>query len=133
MIRRPPRSTLFPYTTLFRSEARAQITDVPLHPRGRPLLVHAPQHISLRFSMGTVLLLLRFSCMQALIVRTHKANRADQRNQFLGTFSHQPLHMPTTPLASRRRTLLVQPTVEDSFHQLSAYGLTALDHLLFQF
>src|SRR5256885_9994948 len=24
MIRRPPRSTLFPYTTLFRSEARAQ-------------------------------------------------------------------------------------------------------------
>src|SRR3712207_8275699 len=28
MIRRPPRSTLFPYTTLFRS---------PAHPRGRPL------------------------------------------------------------------------------------------------
>src|SRR3989454_6274726 len=26
MIRRPPRSTLFPYTTLFRSEAVAQVT-----------------------------------------------------------------------------------------------------------
>src|SRR5258708_18904458 len=28
MIRRPPRSTLFPYTTLFRSVARLQITNV---------------------------------------------------------------------------------------------------------
>src|SRR5688572_31426116 len=27
MIRRPPRSTLFPYTTLFRSEARITILD----------------------------------------------------------------------------------------------------------
>src|SRR5439155_6079262 len=85
-----------------------------------------------RFSMGTVLLLFRFSHMEALIVRTHKADRADQRNQFLGTFSHQPLHMPATPLAPRHRTPLVQPTVEYSFHQLSADGLTALDHLLFQ-
>src|SRR5258705_4022731 len=28
MIRRPPRSTLFPYTTLFRSHDRRQATDV---------------------------------------------------------------------------------------------------------
>src|SRR3712207_2832436 len=27
MIRRPPRSTLFPYTTLFRSQARLQLAD----------------------------------------------------------------------------------------------------------
>src|SRR3712207_9490883 len=27
MIRRPPRSTLFPYTTLFRSQLRAGLTD----------------------------------------------------------------------------------------------------------
>src|SRR2546427_1575913 len=33
MIRRPPRSTLFPYTTLFRS-ARARIRDVDAHPLG---------------------------------------------------------------------------------------------------
>src|SRR3712207_8082709 len=33
MIRRPPRSTLFPYTTLFRS--RGRVAPVPLdHPRG---------------------------------------------------------------------------------------------------
>src|SRR3712207_7434913 len=36
MIRRPPRSTLFPYTTLFRSHAvtRAPLTDVGLDHRG---------------------------------------------------------------------------------------------------
>src|SRR5437762_7534750 len=28
MIRRPPRSTLFPYTTLFRSQQRCQLGDV---------------------------------------------------------------------------------------------------------
>src|SRR2546428_2353619 len=35
MIRRPPRSTLFPYTTLFRSEARglAYVMVAPLTPR----------------------------------------------------------------------------------------------------
>src|SRR3712207_8341993 len=35
MIRRPPRSTLFPYTTLFRSHARAQLARVPVraHPK----------------------------------------------------------------------------------------------------
>src|SRR2546430_10219587 len=35
MIRRPPRSTLFPYTTLFRSEALAQeLVDVGHAPQG---------------------------------------------------------------------------------------------------
>src|SRR3712207_9553341 len=32
MIRRPPRSTLFPYTTLFRSLARVDVPDAPHHP-----------------------------------------------------------------------------------------------------
>src|SRR3989442_8848274 len=32
MIRRPPRSTLFPYTTLFRSDPIQEFVDQPLHP-----------------------------------------------------------------------------------------------------
>src|SRR5256886_16247616 len=32
MIRRPPRSTLFPYTTLFRSRARGSASALPLAP-----------------------------------------------------------------------------------------------------
>ena len=31
MIRRPPRSTLFPYTTLFRSERRSELVDTNKH------------------------------------------------------------------------------------------------------
>src|SRR5258708_28192830 len=34
MIRRPPRSTLFPYTTLFRSKARVADADVPFEAPG---------------------------------------------------------------------------------------------------
>src|SRR2546426_6555646 len=37
MIRRPPRSTLFPYTTLFRSRARAR-SGRAVHPRGVAVL-----------------------------------------------------------------------------------------------
>src|SRR5260221_1131254 len=33
MIRRPPRSTLFPYTTLFRSRLRRAVEDPLRHPR----------------------------------------------------------------------------------------------------
>src|SRR5688572_33361582 len=40
MIRRPPRSTLFPYTTLFRSAAFALFPHVPMsHQRRRPFFV----------------------------------------------------------------------------------------------
>src|SRR2546425_3026677 len=39
MIRRPPRSTLFPYTTLFRSQALAELLQLP-----EELLVAAAQH-----------------------------------------------------------------------------------------
>src|SRR3712207_8457039 len=53
MIRRPPRSTLFPYTTLFRS------TRVPWRPRGRapriaaggcPRVRRLPQYVARRHS-----------------------------------------------------------------------------------
>src|SRR2546425_9340556 len=48
MIRRPPRSTLFPYTTLFRSPARRAVTSRrPVHrarrePGDPRLVLHAP-------------------------------------------------------------------------------------------
>src|SRR3712207_8672178 len=44
MIRRPPRSTLFPYTTLFRSLLRgARLEEAPRHGRRHPqLLRHQP-------------------------------------------------------------------------------------------
>src|SRR5438445_9355556 len=39
MIRRPPRSTLFPYTTLFRSTCRNADTPQRVHPHHAPLAV----------------------------------------------------------------------------------------------
>src|SRR2546425_6142420 len=44
MIRRPPRSTLFPYTTLFRSHPRRSCALAPLGPRARPALARACRH-----------------------------------------------------------------------------------------
>src|SRR3712207_8693571 len=41
MIRRPPRSTLFPYTTLFRSEVGVQAVTRPHVPVARASLVRA--------------------------------------------------------------------------------------------
>src|SRR5690348_17495776 len=45
MLRRPPRSTLFPYTTLFRSDGLAEpgrnLRQVEVHPRGQRLHVAA--------------------------------------------------------------------------------------------
>src|SRR2546429_5729538 len=42
MIRRPPRSTLFPYTTLFRSLAQAFQRETPLVRRAHAFLPHGP-------------------------------------------------------------------------------------------
>src|SRR5688572_31974394 len=45
MLRRPPRSTLFPYTTLFRSPAELTLplpTDTPAFNTGTPRLVASP-------------------------------------------------------------------------------------------
>src|SRR2546430_2855585 len=47
MIRRPPRSTLFPYTTLFRSEALVNL--LPLHPGGAPDLTPSSRAHMLAF------------------------------------------------------------------------------------
>src|SRR2546427_12855994 len=53
MIRRPPRSTLFPYTTLFRSDQEARGISCDQHAVG-PQLRHHPGP-ELRHEMGAVL------------------------------------------------------------------------------
>src|SRR5215216_6910517 len=46
MIRRPPRSTLFPYTTLFRSTARWRSTSRPAPMRGTASCGRSEEHTS---------------------------------------------------------------------------------------
>src|SRR3712207_7682721 len=52
MIRRPPRSTLFPYTTLFRSLRVLGTHDAGDHQP--PLLVRDHEHLGVENSRGTV-------------------------------------------------------------------------------
>src|SRR2546427_6009658 len=52
MIRRPPRSTLFPYTTLFRSPA---MTTPQPHARRAPHAPHAPRRKALAWGAACVL------------------------------------------------------------------------------
>src|SRR2546426_9398546 len=56
MIRRPPRSTLFPYTTLFRSGLEQLVLDVRAGPRATRRLQVAPGalHGALRLREGPV-------------------------------------------------------------------------------
>src|SRR5260370_22029355 len=70
MIRRPPRSTLFPYTTLFRSDRKAQ-DDVP-HPgwcSGNRGHRHPHHHRSAMFTAD----ISWFSCHSANLGRSHRS------------------------------------------------------------
>src|SRR3712207_8090825 len=60
MIRRPPRSTLFPYTTLFRSNALPPMTK---------LFLRIYQYLSTRKPVATVLLLAMMATAVALSLR----------------------------------------------------------------
>src|SRR5438034_7264423 len=53
MIRRPPRSTLFPYTTLFRSDGTVRLRDArTLRPLGGPLRADRVSVHSIDFLLG---------------------------------------------------------------------------------
>src|SRR3712207_6962081 len=70
MIRRPPRSTLFPYTTLFRSESDVLPANSAFHCRNR--------------AFGLPMLLLRGSdngADQSLHVRSGRAEFPDRRSE----------------------------------------------------
>src|SRR2546429_4443326 len=49
MIRRPPRSTLFPYTTLFRSKSARILVPTTLHPHYRKVAVTTAANQGLKF------------------------------------------------------------------------------------
>src|SRR3712207_8274052 len=55
MIRRPPRSTLFPYTTLFRSELYGELASAPLLYQGRPALQAVVRDLTRRKQAETAL------------------------------------------------------------------------------
>src|SRR5256885_10173659 len=72
MIRRPPRSTLFPYTTLFRSDEGAQLGRgdlqlghrVHVHASGRSLVQHAEDRKSTRLNSSHLVISYAVFCLK---------------------------------------------------------------------
>src|SRR3712207_9441540 len=74
MIRRPPRSTLFPYTTLFRSPATQLLPDA--QQRDVRLRTHQVHRDLTRHDDGAVALLaLELVDLDAVVVRDRKSTR----------------------------------------------------------
>src|SRR3712207_6999384 len=89
MIRRPPRSTLFPYTTLFRSGRLQRLEGCPrpAHPRPRPRR-RAVQHrshgrLSRRSEEHTSELQSRQYLVCRLLLEKKKKSEVQQRHYFV--------------------------------------------------
>src|SRR2546429_5175222 len=93
MIRRPPRSTLFPYTTLFRSSARGAVPGgVPLHAQPREDAAQRRLHLLERSEEHTSELQSRLHLVCRLLLEKkkkqyeasarfrHKQRRTDDRD-----------------------------------------------------
>src|SRR5438034_7962918 len=97
MIRRPPRSTLFPYTTLFRSRARAAAADlVALNimlnwatrerkSDGSPLLAHNPDRKSTRLNSSHTVISYAVFCLKKKKKKKHTTETTSRQVQHRST------------------------------------------------
>src|SRR2546427_8618618 len=118
MIRRPPRSTLFPYTTLFRS-ARASRGSVPGQSTGVHLYVPRTATVVLESDekptdgqIGRVLFGRRFRC------NTHSASARRDRANPLFPINHTNARLRHFLARLRRRTWCVSKRREKLHDQL---------------
>src|SRR5258708_19470898 len=100
MIRRPPRSTLFPYTTLFRSRQAAMIGIVKALPR--PCILLSPQ-VALRkseaSSLRQMVLDVGLSEPVPVLPALHVTVNAPAREE--GILLHHPSTVPNQSALSR--------------------------------
>src|SRR2546422_1599317 len=97
MIRRPPRSTLFPYTTLFRSTIEGLMQNGKLH----PLQEAFREHHGLRSEEHTSELQSRLHLVCRLLLEKKKKNRRNGKDGGARR-RHDHLRVP----AHRRRTVV---------------------------
>src|SRR5258708_13006683 len=95
MIRRPPRSTLFPYTTLFRSvvEAVAFLADHEHGLHGFCLGVQAPLHLVLAAQVGQ---------------GRPQSRRSEEHTSEL----QSPDHLVSRLLLEKKNTTSIQPSIQ---------------------
>src|SRR3712207_7026378 len=80
MIRRPPRSTLFPYTTLFRSE---RLEPEVAHPLRLVLVVGDPLHELAREALGRLVQVVLRIEEPVLLLRSEEHTSELQSRQYL--------------------------------------------------
>src|SRR3712207_8159230 len=83
MIRRPPRSTLFPYTTLFRSEDVHERQDGADDPDGRRVAAHVGEDLGVRLVLGALGVDLRLEDVAQLVRRSEEHTSELQSRQYL--------------------------------------------------
>src|SRR3712207_6859294 len=83
MIRRPPRSTLFPYTTLFRSEDEAGAADAGLAVDERDLSEHARVLVLAQLLADQLLAARRLHLHRAPALRSEEHTSELQSRQYL--------------------------------------------------
>src|SRR5256885_11920762 len=86
MIRRPPRSTLFPYTTLFRSRRRARVSHglVPVHVRDAGLGARGSDRKSTRLNSSHLVISYAVFCL--------KKKKTQYNHSESSATPHTPVH-----------------------------------------
>src|SRR6201982_3339800 len=109
MIRRPPRATLFPYTTLFRSHDRAPTGHTGRHGAGRPR-VHArrPDRKSTRLNSSHPSISYAVFCLKK---NTRVFLAGHTRHHSLGTLPPASARAKPTPVAPCQEWRLRAPRV----------------------
>src|SRR2546429_3159634 len=92
MIRRPPRSTLFPYTTLFRSEAFGE---------AQPRMTAA--------QLGELVGITRTAARRHLLTLTHLGYVATDRSEEHTSELQSRLHLVCRLLLEKKKTLTTHP------------------------
>src|SRR2546429_6516070 len=90
MIRRPPRSTLFPYTTLFRSIRDTQVLQLPQEFIQRVMLVVVAAEVFQRIA-------------ERVVRRTHQTIQGDQRSEEHTSELQSRLHLVCRLLLEKKK------------------------------
>src|SRR2546422_8460307 len=105
MIRRPPRSTLFPYTTLFRSGlrdwiARIDAVNAPLVQPRVGTIHYGPLPVAMRFTGLAALQGAVFLCLGWLAAWAYRQRLAATRDRLWVAMARESAHQLGTPLMS---------------------------------
>src|SRR5207249_8408428 len=99
MIRRPPRSTLFPYTTLFRSQTAVPVGKGPFQLDGARGLVHQDRK-STRLNSSHVSISYAVFCLKKKKKKKKKKKQNKKKNKTQHTsikhYTHTPCNSHTT-------------------------------------